>query len=102
MEAALRERQPLDVEAQQARAGLAVPAEPGGIGGAACDEQARVVTELVGEPRRRDRARGGDAQPDGERLAAEELLPALALWAEQDGLLDAGLTAAPLAEAGAA
>src|SRR5205085_7735723 len=76
------ERQLRHLEAEEALAAPLV-AECRGVLRARGQEEVRLVAELPPQARRRDRPRGDEAQPDGERLAGEELPPVFAVGPEE-------------------
>src|SRR5690349_835776 len=91
-----------DLEAEDAIARRLAPAEVGRVLRFGGEQEAGLVAELDRDPRRRDRLAHGDAELDGRRFAGEELLPQIAVGAEQPRLGDARLTAAVLAQPGGA
>ena len=92
----------MDLEAEDALARRLAPAEVGRVLRLGGEQEAGLVAELDRDARRRDRLAHGDAELDGRRFAGEELLPRIAVGAEQPRLGDARLAAAVLAQPGGA
>src|SRR5215212_6146412 len=98
LEAAVGERQSLDVEARADLARPLGPAQLRRLDAAAGEEAAAVVAELVGQPRRGHARPGGEPEPQRERFAGEELRARLALRPAEPNLGDPRLAASPLVE----
>ena len=100
-EAAVGERQTVDVEAQESLARAVGPAERSRVLWRRRENEARLVVELEGQPRRQappaPRRRAG---AHCDRLAGQELRALVALRPEEARLGDPRLAAAPLLQAG--
>src|SRR5919106_3020005 len=98
MEAAVRERQRADLEADAALSFHRGPAELAQVDRLAGDERAGVVSQLELEPRRRRAVVSGDGHAERERLSGEELQALGSLLPDERRRGDRNLARPPLAE----